>query len=407
MNDNLINQLICFFEKFNAHKIGTWFLDRETLLEFVINNRITGKIQIGIIECKKEAFQKKCESFGVSWEKKSESKKKVEYGVKISVLDGRGKKEVPMEVRLYKELDRGLICAPQQVIDDIQKQRDTTMSRWGTWKFQMVYNKWFNPSIPYKFGTILDMEMPDWINKVKYVEKENPNKENFFTGKRVENALELMTLLRECAIKAEIEDYLFVGFGTLLGIAREGDFIQTDRDLDHCIMGPHVTQKAEEVFLQEIARARTIKGKVYPKGLYEGRKKTPLRRRDNTRFLWTSCGHKRVHGQKGIKSCVWKWFRHDGYDWHSKGRRWVNTNKFQEYNFKMTEDAIAKGIPKGLLDKFIEIDFKGIKVNIPLKVGSCLDVWYPGWARPKKGASEKKHVLVIPSWKNPYSWKMV
>lgn len=400
MEDRVLGRLVTVFEKINTHKIGTWFLDRKCLLEYAVNNRVIDKPQIGIIGCNDKAFEHFCDTFRMKWHLDEKCKSYSEFSVKLE--------DLPINVRLYYMLDKKLICAPGQIIYDIQKKRDMSMSKWGTWKFQIAYNKWFNPPIPYKFGTILDMEMPNWIHKVKHVKKENLFKvDGFFTETRTKNALELMSLLRGCAITAKMEKYLFLGFGTLLGIAREGDFIPTDKDMDHCVQGEFVTREQEEIFLREIARTRTIQGKVYPKGLYEGRCKTPLRKRDDLRFMWTSCGHKKVHGQKGVKSCIWKWFKHDGYDWHSKGRRWVNVRKFTGYHFNGTEDAIAKGITTGFLNDFTEVNFKGITVNIPKKVGSVLDVWYPGWARPKKGASEKNHVMIIPSWKNKNTWKMV
>jgi phosphorylcholine metabolism protein LicD len=400
MDDRALHQLIVFFEKFNIFKVGTWFLDRDSLLEYVVNCRLIDKPQVGIIECTNKNFENLCINFRNEFKKVEESKLMSVYKIRMN----HGTK---VEVRLYKMFDKKLICASDQTIYDIQKKRDMTMSRWGTWKFPVSELKWYNPSIPYKFGTILDIEMPNWIHKIKHVKEEVSSIDTFFTEKRIKNALELMKLLRGCAKIAGMEKYLFLGFGTLLGIAREGGFIRTDKDMDHCVQSEFVTPEQEEIFLQEIARTRTINGKVYVKGLYEGRCRRPLRRRDSKRFMWTSCGHKKVKSEKGVKSCIWNWFKHGGYDWHSKGRRWVNLHKFPGYQFDRSEDAIAKGIPTGFLNEFTEIKFKGITVNIPKRIGSVLDVWYPGWARPKKGASVKKHVMIIPSWKNKNSWKMV
>ncbi|MCP4651135.1 MAG: hypothetical protein GY853_13800 [PVC group bacterium] len=408
MDDRALGQIITFFEvvngasmtRTNRPPMGVWFLEKESLMEFVINNRVITPIKIGITGAlDPKAFEKMCENFRVGFEEG----RKCNYILKIE--------SQTVYVNLYQDKGFGkLIIAPKRIIETINTRRDMSMSRWGTWKYKMVYNKWFELSIPYKFGTVLDMQIPNWITKVKHIEKENLNKnDSFFIGKRAENALELMALLRSCATVAGIEKYLFLGFGTLLGVAREGGFIPNDRDLDHCVAGEYITPHQEEKFLQEIARSRTIDGKTYSKGLYEGRCRKPVRRRDEgQRFLWTSCGHKKVHGQKGVKSCIWKFFKHEKYDWHSKGRRWINTRKFdyQLYDYNGGEDAIAKGIPTGLLDQFKEIKFHGVTINIPKRVGACLDEWYPGWARPKKGASAKKHVMVIPDWKKPNGWKV-
>ena len=397
MEDRDLGRLEAVFNRITMQS-GTWFLDRKCLLEYVINNRIIDKPQIGIIGTDEKTFEHKCQTFRMGYKLEESCKQYSTYRTKLN--------NVTIEVRLYYLLDKKLICAPGVYVQE-QNKRVMNMYKTGTWRFQIAYNKPYAPPIPYKFGTLMDIEMPNWITKVKHEKKENPNQEQWIVGKRAENALELMSLLRECAIKAKIQDYFFVGFGTLLGIVREGDFIAKDKDMDHCVQSEFVTMDQEEIFLREIAKQRTINGKVYPKGLYEGRCRKPLRRRDTDRFLWSSCGHKKVHGQKGVKSCIWNWFKHDGYDWHSKGRRWVNFRKFKGFSTNYTEDAIAKGTLTGYLNEFVEVKFKGITVNVPKKSGSVLDEWYPGWARPKSEKSSKKNIMIIPSWKNKNTWKMV
>lgn len=397
MDDRTLGKFIAVFDRINI-RTGTWFLDQKSLLEYVINNRVMDRPQIGMIDYNEADFESRCKAFRMNFEVTEKCKLWTQYKVKMDSL--------PIEVKLYKQFKKSLVCAPDEVIKH-QNRRTMNMYRQGTWKFQIAYNKHYAPPIPYKFGTVMDIQAPKWLEKVERIHKYNPDSDRWIVGKRAENAIELMTLLRECADIAGINEYFFVGFGTLLGIAREGDFIANDMDMDHCVQSEFINRDQEEVFLSEIAKQRTINGTVYRKGLYEGRKRLPLRRRDTKRFLWTSCGHKKIKSQNGVKSCIWNWFKHSGYDWHSKGRMWVSFKKFNRMLINKTEDAVAKGIPTGLLNKFMEIDFKGIKVNIPYRTGSVLDEWYPGWARPKKEKSSKRHTMVIESWKNKNTWKMV
>lgn len=389
--ERFYNYLIHFFDGLRRVN-AIWYLDKETLAEFVCNKKFPEKIQIGLIKITPEYFVERCEAFNV----RCVAENNKEFRI---VIFGK-----PVNVKIYTDI-------PPEFIINIQEpefessSKDQNLSKEGIWRYTISELHSYNFPVPYKSGSYLDMILPLWFTKIKYVEKENTHNK-FFTSKRIGNALELMALLKECATVAGFPEYIFPGFGTLLGIIRENNFILNDRDLDHCIMGNKITKEQEEKFLIEVARQRTIDGKLYLKGLYEGRKRAPQRRRDNGRFLWTSCGHKHIHGESGVKSCVWKFFEHNGYMWHSKGRKWINPRKFNKRvsGIDYREDAIAKGMPKHLLNEFIQMDFHGIKINVPKLAGGCLDFWYPGWMRPKAEKSSAKYVMVIPEWNNPKGW---
>ena len=316
-----------------------------------------------------------------------------------------------IEVCLYgkgynTDIKKAWLVAPPDEMKRI-REKDHSLSVWGTWGYHLDEMDRYVFQIPFYTGAYLDNVKPLWFTKVKY-KKRDTSENKWFTKKRTENAIELMELLHGCAKKAGFPQYFFVGFGTLLGIIREGDFIGSDKDMDHCIAGYKINKQKEEKFLIEIARAREIDGRMYPRGLYEGRCRKPQRRKDNKRFLWTSVGHKKIHGEKGVKSCIWKFFEHDKFAWHGKGGKWIHARKFDpaRWQYDFTDEALAKGLEYEYVQKFVQIKFKGIKVNVPKLAGHCLDTWYPGWARPKKGASRKKYVLIIPEWKNKKTWRM-
>jgi hypothetical protein len=330
-----------------------------------------------------------------------------------------------VHVTLYNDLPEvegeSVIKCPQKKVDLLMSRgpSETNMSQFGTWNYNIHPLQRYQLPVPYRAGAFLDIMYPGWFKNLNHEPREK-SPETFFNPTRTKNAVALMRMLHECAATAGFPEHIFPGFGTLLGIIREGDFIPSDRDMDHCIIGSKITKLQEEKFLVEVAKERdNVKAWItpnnyntmhLPKGLFEGRRRNPKRRKDNGRFLWTSCGHLKPSSQNGCKSCVWKWFEHDGYAWHSKGGKWVNGRKFDESEFSYDPgsiQAIAKGIRAEYVQEFTQMEFKGIKINVPVKAGHCLDAWYPGWARPEKGASRKIHVMVIPDWSRPKTWRMV
>ena len=403
-----------FGANFTRKKIGAWFLDGQTLINFIINRKVSlnNPLEIGLCEVNEKQL--------IDASKKMDTKiKKLDGKYEITVFKTSEYQVPKVHVKLYNKLPQvegeDVIRCPDNKID-LFREKDSEMSQWGTWNYNInpLYKYAF--PVPYRVGAFLDITRPGWFKDLNHDPRPN-GPEIFFNPTRTKNAVNLMKMLHECAKTAGFRDYIFPGFGTLLGIIREGDFIQSDRDMDHCIMGPKITKIQEERFLVEVAKEResveawvsennSIKMHL-PKGLFEGRRRNPKRRKDNGRFLWTSCGHLKPSSQQGCKSCVWKFFEHDGYAWHSKGTKWVNGRKFDEGEFNYdptTTQAIAKGIRVEYVQEFTQIQFNGIKINVPVLSGHCLDAWYPGWARPRSGASRKINVLIIPDWNKKKGW---
>ena len=143
MKDRELGRLITVFERLCNQINGVWFLDRNTLLEYVINNQVQDNAQIGLIDCEDEYFEKKCENFRINIKSSEKNKNYSEYNTNLE-----GQK---LNVRIYKNLNRNLICAPDEVVKK-ENKRLTTMSNNGQWKYQISYDKWYNPPIPYKFA---------------------------------------------------------------------------------------------------------------------------------------------------------------------------------------------------------------------------------------------------------------
>lgn len=400
--ERFYNYLINFFDSYCRRNKAVWFLDGNTLAEFVCNMRLIGKINIGMIKTNANDLIQACEKY--NYPTKYINKK---IQIKIN--------KIPVYVKINKKIDKNIICMSDEKVDKLRR-RDNTVSLAGTWRYNISLLHWYNFPIPYKFGTYLDKTMPLWFKNVNYLERTT---KGFFNKERSENAIELIYELQKCAKMAKFEDYIFLGFGSLLGIIRENSFIGEDHDLDHCILGNKITFQQEELFLREAHKKKTIiskrwneakrkyekKAKEYEHGLFEGRKKPVERRSDNNRFLWTSCGHKHIKAEKGVKSCLWKMFLYKNMIWHSKGSRWISPRKFRgRVTIDYTEEAIAKGIKAKYLENFIKMDFKGLTINVPELAGSCLDFWYPGWARPKPEKSSSDILMIIPKWIEPKTW---
>ncbi len=418
--ERLINYISLFFGgHFSRKGLGTWFLDGDTLIDFIINRRIGMKksIEIGLQGVTEKQL------LAVSGSMRNEIKKKEDGTYEVIVYHAPDYKVPTVRVRLYNDLPlvegENIIKCSQEKIDSFMRAAEISpnaMSQWGTWNYNIHHLYKYTLPVPYRVGAFLDITRPGWFKNLNH-DPRPKGPEVFFNPTRTKNAVSLMRMLHECAETAGFREYLFPGFGTLLGIIREGDFIQSDRDMDHCIMGTKITKLQEEKFLCEVAKDRenvvcwisekdTVKRHL-PKGLFEGRRRNPKRRKDNERFLWTSCGHLNPSSQQGCKSCVWKWFEYAGFAWHSKGSKWVDGKKFNEDDFSYDPaniQAIAKGIRAEYVQEFTQINFKGIQINVPVLSGHCLDAWYPGWARPEKGASRKIDVLLIPEWNRPKGW---
>jgi len=401
--ERFVNTLIVNFDNFYKSKTGAWFLDGSTLIEFVCNRRLKEPINIGMVNCSKETFKERM----YHWEVKETGEDTLK-----AVLLG-----YTVNVKFYKNLNT--IIAPKDRIEENLKKRDTAMNQYGVWRYNLDQSHWYHFPVPYKVGGFLDDTYPLWFMNIKHEDISGISNDIFFDDKRSENAVELMKLIRECAEAAGFGNYVFPAFGTLLGIIREGGFIGSDRDLDHGIAGWKITAQQEENFIREVMKERIVIEKApdgrevpvkYPQGLATGRFKHPQKRSDNGRFLWTSIGHKKIKSQQGTKSCVWKFFKHKDFAWHSKGRKWLADRKFPGVlsSHSGNAQAIAKGMPLDIIDEFVKMEFRGVKINVPQKAGHCLDMWYPyGWPRPRKDKSSKEYTMIITRWEDEKKWKMV
>jgi len=238
-------------------------------------------------------------------------------------------------------------------------------------------------------------------------------------------ALEDLEMIGESAKAAGIQDELFVGFGLLLGIVREGDFIGHDDDVDMCVLANKVTAEQEIYYFAELAK----------RGMFFARERWSLRRardgvdcdfaaiaRQARRQEWKGeippvGGHKQRIAWFSLrrrvennKFCHWFMFPWGGYYWHTKAGKWVTRRKFDPILIGYDpehDDGLMKGIPEQYVNKLIPIDFKGVRLNIPAQYGHCLDFWYPGWLTPIKGGSSSKTVICrVPKWEDETTWKV-
>ena len=205
----------------------------------------------------------------------------------------------------------------------------------------------------------------------------------------------------DCAQAAAVHEEMFLGFGTMLGIVREGGLISTDNDTDVCIFGDKISSLQEGAFYSCLAKA----------GLFSSRH-AQARREDTGRLLWISLKAEK----KGTKSCIWFWYPWQKYYWHSKGRDWVRDAKFPVSKFQYSPDseALMKGIPAKFVEKTICVEeilgfkYLGRDFRISRDYGSCLDIYYPGWLQERPGeTSERRIVAEVPKWADQSTWRVI
>ena len=224
-----------------------------------------------------------------------------------------------------------------------------------------------------------------------------------------EDRLRLLDKLKCCADKARIAEHQFISFGTLLGAVRptlrrpkEGPpyyargTMEHDKDMDVGFLADKFIPEQRITYYHYCHEAGLF---PWPKPSQRIRK-----RQDNNDILWFSAklGKQRC--------CQWFFFEFKNYLFHSKGTAWNNEQKFSFRKYPRMEDAqsIMLGAPAKYFDKLIEIDFEGLRVNVPLLSGSLLDFWYRGWHTPHKGgASGKRIVGIVQRWADQKSWKIL
>ena len=244
-----------------------------------------------------------------------------------------------------------------------------------------------------------------------------------FTHKKKVIALDELKKMLECGEKAGIRQAMFVGFGCMLGQIMlfdknkgHGDFIPHDDDMDMCIDADMITPEQEAEYYRQLVKNGLFSGgrhKVSFKSDANGFDSSIIQERHGrveptgkkVRFAWLSLKH--MHG--GVKSCNWFFFKWNGFYWHTKGGKWVNTTKFNKYDvpFVPTDDAIMKGIPQDYLGEYVDTPFHNITVPFPAKIGHCADFWYPGWSINKGGKSSKEVLCVVRRWEDQKTWKVI
>ncbi len=239
---------------------------------------------------------------------------------------------------------------------------------------------------PANIGTECDKYDINWTETPRAEPFVYPINKFFSDPERRENGHKLIWNLLECGKRSGIADKMFLGFGSVLGYALNSDFLPGDDDIDMCILADDIPQEQRHQYLVECKNMK----------LTENRLHGPVSIGD--KYCWVSLGDKSPYTEHGVKACNWFWFKHGGIWWHSKGSMWTG------HRLLHREHPTAKGIPDTMFDgKLKTVSFGGVQVQVPERVGACLDCWYPGFVTRKSESSAIKNLLVMPT-DNPKSW---
>jgi len=369
IDDNLHGFLI-----FLNRAPGTWFLAGESLLHWVTNRELKEPIDIAIT-CDMDSFEQYRMNRNVG----------VKYKIKFdSKLD---KNVVPNK----REMER---FSNREYLTDV-----------GLWRQRIDETQPYLINLPFRYGSYLDEWKPLWWVGADKGKDPTIDALTWFTPARKKNAYELIRLMYECADRAGMRDALWLGFGNLLGYVKYGDICKNDNDLDMIIQMDRSSKEKDLKFLEEIKKPFQIGKQKFPHGLAENMYRFSSRTEDN-RPLWISIGNRSIMNDNGVKSCVWWQFPHSNHYWHSKGDQWVNNAKIPNFQINKSDKAVCLGMPSEYLNDFVEVDFHGISVNMPVKAGSCCDWWYNHWCPVGKGSSAHKRILAVPDWNKKSVWRM-
>ena len=263
----------------------------------------------------------------------------------------------------------------------------------------------YSVQVPANYGTYLDEWRPGWFVDAPKPALAHLRETGFFSDARCRFADRLLTGLCNAARRTGCYEASFLGFGGLLGVVMCGAWIPADDDMDFCFLSDRISAREERALVEEFRRVGSFADGV---SFYDYRERQ-LQSTSTGRALWTSLGPQSIR-RNGVKSCVWWWQRYKNRYWHSKGRKWIGQQrKFnrQAYHISSDDEAVCLGIPAHLLSDLIEIDYAGGRVQVPKMAGNCCDYWYPGWRLGVGGSSRRVEVLVVGSWKDEKTWRVV
>lgn len=395
-SNQTLNLCSIFFNRLG----GIWFLIGNSLAQFCCNRQIVvdDMISVGVYGVEKKHILDRFAMFDITLVKEYD---RVLIGMHNCVA---------FRILIYTDSRKGNIeCADahhsfpktwlqcsSELAQEI-REKNPFMSD-GLWRVPINETDTIEFRLPYMIGSVLDSWCGEWWKTIEHDPSVWHFNDVYFDEPRKKNGLELIGQMYECGKKAGIVHAMFIGYGTLLGFIRQGDFVPNDRDMDMCIVADWITVEQALAYVAYCKEA----------GLGEHRWVPAQCREDTGMPLWFSLGPKNPVSESGIKSCNWFWFSHGGYWWHSKGGMWVTPTKFskKKTQYNSSDAAIAKGVPQDCLKDLREAKFNGVPVLVPDSPGACLDHWYKNWCVPKEGASAHEWILVIEKWEDKNTWRI-
>lgn len=204
-------------------------------------------------------------------------------------------------------------------------------------------------------------------------------------------AIELLNDMHNCAVKAGVSKYMFIGFGTMLGALRDNGLIKHDDDMDICFLP--MPPELKESYYRECMNAGLLAGWKNPAERTSSKPSGEL--------LWFSA----KKGEKTTKSCNWFFEEWDDMLWHTKGKAWVSEEHFpRKLRYKPDDEAVMLGAPTKYFG-LQAIRFEGITLNMPNMPGTLCDLYYPDWFTPQEGGtSAQVYIARVGRWDDKSTW---